>query len=239
MGLLYQETFQVKGYDVDKTGTIHIHRLVGLLLHVSGEQSKKVQSSDFDQAYLWFILQHDMNIYRLPRINEEISIETEAISYNAFFTYRRFRVYYKGELLVETMMKFAVVDKVERKLAKIEDWMVSVYQAKASKKVHKFAKVSLLENIETGQVYRACHSDIDMNHHVNNAVYVRWIFDSIAENYLEKYEPTKISIIYEREVLLAEEVFEKHGFDGEMSYHVVEKAGEISVKAKIEWVSKR
>lgn len=235
MGLMYQETVQIKGYDVDKTGTIHVHRLIGLLLYISGEQTKRVQSSNFNKDYLWFILQHDMTIHRLPRIHEEVSIETEATSYNTFFTYRRFRVYCQGELLVETMMKFAVVDKTERKLAKIEEWMVSAYQAEESKKIQKFDKIRLPEEFESYHMYRVCYSDIDVNQHVNNAVYVRWIMDSVAGNYLDTHTPSRISIVYEHEVLLGEEVVEKHQFDNETSYHVIEKGEDIAVKAKIEW----
>lgn len=237
MGLIYQETLQVKGYDVDKKGVIHVHRLVGLLLYVSSQQTKQLQTEQFDRAYLWFILQHDMTIHRLPRIDETIVIETEATSYNTFFTYRRFRVSVKDEVLVETEIKFAVVDKKERKLVKIEDWMVSDYQADASKKVQKFEKITLPEKMEKGLSYSVYNSDIDVNQHVNNAVYVRWIFDSLSSDVLEKYSPSTLSIAYEHEVLLGDEVFEKHVFESGVSYHVIEKNSVISAKCKIKWLA--
>ena len=38
------------------------------------------------------------------------------------------------------------------------------------------------------------HSDIDMNHHVNNANYIRWALDAVSEKFRQTHRLTDVSV---------------------------------------------
>ena len=68
--------------------------MILLSLQVSGMQSIELGVSDKDvlERYnlVWIITDYEIDVVRLPRFVEEITIETEALSYNRLFCYRRF-----------------------------------------------------------------------------------------------------------------------------------------------------
>lgn len=200
MGLIYRETVMIKGHEVDKYGRLSIPMLVRLLLYVSKQQTNQLENSQLvsQQQLAWFIVQHDLTIYQLPRVHDTVMIETEALAYNKFFTYRRFKVVKGQTILVETLMKFAIVNMETRKLARIAPEYIAGYQAEPATCLPKLTKVERIETFEAMTEYTIGYTDIDMNQHVNNAVYLEWIWNSLPQEYHVK-QPKQIAIVYENE----------------------------------------
>ena len=80
-------------------GHIKLPDVILLSLQVSGMQSIELGVSDKDVLdrynLVWIITDYDIEVVRLPRFAEEITIETEALSYNRLFCYRRFTIMMK------------------------------------------------------------------------------------------------------------------------------------------------
>ena len=59
-----------------------------------------VSDKDVLERYnlVWIITDYEIEVVRLPRFAEEITIETEALSYNRLFCYRRFTLYERSRL---------------------------------------------------------------------------------------------------------------------------------------------
>ncbi|MBS4762188.1 hypothetical protein KG089_05565 [Carnobacteriaceae bacterium zg-ZUI252] len=240
MGLIYSENFTIRHRDVDRFGKVTLSMLVRLLLEVSGQQTQNLIHQHgnpmADKNLTWFILQHDMDIHRLPTCDETITIETEALAYNRFFTHRQFRVWCNGELIVETMMRFAVVDMLERKLVRISPELVEHYQASEMTKLDAMVKIKRVENdpIKIND-YATYFSHIDMNQHVNNAVYVDWVVDSLDSAFLETHLPKKVSIVYENEVRLGDSITHELYEIDEMTIHHLKNGDKSAAKAQIHW----
>lgn len=240
MGLLYTEKYHVRGRDVDRNGVMSLATLARLLLQVSGQQTDDLNetygNAFQDSGLTWFILQHDMTITRLPQFNDVITIETEALAYNRFFTHRRFKVWCNEVLIVETLMRFAVVDIVERKLVRIQEKFVSHYQASLTPKLDAMTKFTKLESsLVSISHYETYYSHIDINQHVNNAVYLDWVVDSLDSEFLQTHTPKKVTIIYENEVRLGDKVSHTLYQDNCVTQHYLENEGKNIAKAQIEW----
>lgn len=73
----------------DMNGHIKLPDVILLSLQVSGMQSIELGVSDKaileDYNLVWIIAEYDIEVVRLPRFAEEITIETEALSYNRLF----------------------------------------------------------------------------------------------------------------------------------------------------------
>ena len=73
----------------DMNGHIKLPDVILLSLQVSGMQSIELGVSDKaileDYNLVWIITDYDIEVVRLPRFAEEITIETEALSYNRLF----------------------------------------------------------------------------------------------------------------------------------------------------------
>ena len=121
MGLTYQMKMKIPFDMADMNGHIKLPDVILLSLQVSGMQSIELGVSDKtileDYNLVWIITDYDIEVVRLPRFAEEITIETEALSYNRLFCYRRFTIYDEaGRDLIHMMATFVLMDRDSRKV---------------------------------------------------------------------------------------------------------------------------
>ena len=97
MGLTYQTKMKIPFDMADMNGHIKLPDVILLSLQVSGLQSIDLGISDQDMLekynLVWIITDYDIDVVRLPKFGEEMTIETEALSYNRLFCYRRCTVF--------------------------------------------------------------------------------------------------------------------------------------------------
>lgn len=134
MGLTYQMKMKIPFDMADMNGHIKLPDVILLSLQVSGMQSIELGVSDKaileDYNLVWIIAEYDIEVVRLPRFAEEITIETEALSYNRLFCYRCFTIYNEaGQELIHMMATFVLMDRDSRKVHAVEPEIVAPYQS--------------------------------------------------------------------------------------------------------------
>ena len=204
MGLTYQMKMKIPFDMADMNGHIKLPDVILLSLQVSGMQSIELGVSDKaileDYNLVWIITDYDIEVVRLPRFAEEITIETEALSYNRLFCYRRFTIYDEaGQDLIHMMATFVLMDRDSRKVHAVEPEIVSPYQSDFDKKLIRGPKYESLEE-PFSKDYHVRFYDLDMNGHVNNSKYLDWIFEVMGADFLTQYIPKKINLKYVKEV---------------------------------------
>ena len=205
MGLTYQMKMKIPFDMADMNGHIKLPDVILLSLQVSGMQSIELGVSDKDileeHNLVWIITEYDIEVARLPRFAEEITIETEALSYNRLFCYRRFTIYDEaGQELIHMMATFVLMDRDSRKVHAVEPEIVAPYQSDFDKKLIRGPKYESLEE-PFSKDYHVRFYDLDMNGHVNNSKYLDWIFEVMGADFLTQYIPKKINLKYVKEVL--------------------------------------
>ena len=204
MGLTYQMKMKIPFDMADMNGHIKLPDVILLSLQVSGMQSIELGVSDKaileDYNLVWIITDYDIEVVRLPRFAEEITIETEALSYNRLFCYRRFTIYDEaGQELIHMMATFVLMDRDSRKVHAVEPEIVAPYQSDFDKKRIRGPKYESLEE-PISKDYHVRFYDLDMNGHVNNSKYLDWIFEVMGADFLTQYIPKKINLKYVKEV---------------------------------------
>ncbi len=204
MGLTYQMKMKIPFDMADMNGHIKLPDVILLSLQVSGMQSIELGVSDKtileDYNLVWIITDYDIEVVRLPRFAEEITIETEALSYNRLFCYRRFTIYDEaGQDLIHMMATFVLMDRDSRKVHAVEPEIVAPYQSDFDKKLIRGPKYESLEE-PFSKDYHVRFYDLDMNGHVNNSKYLDWIFEVMGADFLTQYIPKKINLKYVKEV---------------------------------------
>ena len=204
MGLTYQMKMKIPFDMADMNGHIKLPDVILLSLQVSGMQSIELGVSDKaileNYNLVWIITDYDIEVARLPRFAEEITIETEALSYNRLFCYRRFTIYDEaGQELIHMMATFVLMDRDSRKVHAVEPEIVAPYQSDFDKKLIRGPKYESL-NEPISKDYHVRFYDLDMNGHVNNSKYLDWIFEVMGADFLTQYIPKKINLKYVKEV---------------------------------------
>ena len=239
MGLTYQMKMKIPFDMADMNGHIKLPDVILLSLQVSGMQSIELGVSDKaileNYNLVWIITDYDIEVVRLPRFAEEITIETEALSYNRLFCYRRFTIYDEaGQDLIHMMATFVLMDRDSRIVHAVEPEIVAPYQSEFDKKLIRGPKYESLEE-PISKDYHIRFYDLDMNGHVNNSKYLDWIFEVMGADFLTRYIPKKINLKYVKEVRpggLITSAVERSGLE---SKHEITSDGVTNAQAIITW----
>ena len=239
MGLTYQMKMKIPFDMADMNGHIKLPDVILLSLQVSGMQSIELGVSDKtileDYNLVWIITDYDIEVVRLPRFAEEITIETEALSYNRLFCYRRFTIYDEaGQELIHMMATFVLMDRDSRKVHAVEPEIVAPYQSDFDKKLIRGPKYESLEE-PISKDYHVRFYDLDMNGHVNNSKYLDWIFEVMGADFLTQYIPKKINLKYVKEVRPGGVITSAVERTGLESKHKITSDGATNAQAIITW----
>ena len=239
MGLTYQMKMKIPFDMADMNGHIKLPDVILLSLQVSGMQSIELGVSDKtileDYNLVWIITEYDIEVVRLPRFAEEITIETEALSYNRLFCYRRFTIYDEaGQDLIHMMATFVLMDRDSRKVQAVESEIVAPYQSEFDKKLIRGPKYANLE-APISKDYHVRFYDLDMNGHVNNSKYLDWIFEVMGAEFLTQYIPKKINLKYVKEVRPGGVITSAVERTGLESKHEITSDGATNAQAIITW----
>ena len=239
MGLTYQMKMKIPFDMADMNGHIKLPDVILLSLQVSGMQSIELGVSDKtileDYNLVWIITEYDIEVVRLPRFAEEITIETEALSYNRLFCYRRFTIYDEaGQELIHMMATFVLMDRDSRKVHAVESEIVAPYQSEFDKKLIRGPRYEPLEE-PVSKEYHVRFYDLDMNGHVNNSKYLDWIFEVMGADFLTQYIPKKINLKYVKEVRPGGVITSAVERTGLGSKHEITSDGSTNAQAIIIW----
>ena len=239
MGLTYQMKMKIPFDMADMNGHIKLPDVILLSLQVSGMQSIELGVSDKtileEYNLVWIITDYDIEVVRLPRFAEEITIETEALSYNRLFCYRRFTIYDEaGQELIHMMATFVLMDRDSRKVHAVEPEIVVPYQSDFDKKLIRGPKYESL-NESISKDYHVRFYDLDMNGHVNNSKYLDWIFEVMGADFLTQYIPKKINLKYVKEVRPGGVITSAVERTGLESKHEITSDGATNAQAIITW----
>lgn len=241
MGLTYQMKMKIPFDMADMNGHIKLPDVILLSLQVSGLQSIDLGISDkaMLEKYnlVWIITDYDINVVRLPKFGEEMTIETEALSYNRLFCYRRFTIYDEaGSAVINMLATFVLMDRDSRKVHAVEPKIVAPYEAEFSKKLIRGPKYPDLKE-PISKDYHVRFYDLDMNGHVNNSKYLDWIFEVMGADFLMKHIPRKIHLKYVKEVRPGGQITSSYDLEGLESNHQISSDGDINAQASIIWRS--
>ena len=239
MGLTYQMKMKIPFDMADMNGHIKLPDVILLSLQVSGMQSIELGVSDKvileEHNLVWIITDYDIEVVRLPRFAEEITIETEALSYNRLFCYRRFTIYDEvGQELIHMMATFVLMDRDSRKVHAVEPEIVAPYQSDFDKKLIRGPKYESLEE-PFSKDYHVRFYDLDMNGHVNNSKYLDWIFEVMGADFLTHYIPKKINLKYVKEVRPGGVITSAVERTGLETKHEITSDGITNAQAIITW----
>lgn len=204
-GRVFEQQHRVKYYECDTTQKLTLPMLINVALHASGVQGHRLGVGDdvvAEKGLAWIIIQYEVLVERMPDFFELITVTTQATSYNKLFCYRQFKLYgADNELCVTINSTFALIDTVNRKMARIPEDIVAPYEAPFSKKLIRTAKPDKVaeENFSSTD-YRVRYLDIDRNRHVNNSKYFEWTMDTLDYAFLTTHKLDYANIKFEKEV---------------------------------------
>lgn len=204
---MYTYKMKVSFSRLDKAGKVPWHEILNYLQDCSTFQS---ESLGVGVEHLkaknraWVLLAYKIQIVRELRLGEEIEIGTCPIDFGKVMATRQFFIKDKnGEFVVKAESIWSLIDINRRMPIRIGEEDTRKYEKETafdSIKVSRKIRFSGQKEIIGEHVVQGI--DIDTNGHVNNANYLRMIYDYIPNdaNY------NQIEIVYNKEALEGEKI---------------------------------
>ena len=172
----------------------------------------------------FLILDWNLEVKKRLCFNDTIKVITYALPVDkpSFNCYRNFEIYGENnELIAKATSKWLFYNFEQRKIVKLDLQTLNLFNPEGNlheteEKVTKIKEPTSYENMIE---YKVRRSDIDVNNHVNNLVYLKIANEILPDHVYFADEPNNLRITYKHQIRLGEVV--KIYYTMEENKHIV------------------
>lgn len=217
--------FQIKSYNSDLNGNLTLSSLFQFLQECAWDNARL---NNFGYEYLndrnafWVLSRILVQMDEYPKWKDEISIKTWPKGKDGFFALRDFEIKLNGRTIGRVTSSWLILDQTSHRPRKLDDFnFVHENFIQESAVDRKAEKVVFKDEPKEEDIRKVYNSDLDVNKHVNNATYVRWILDSYYSKNRKPISEFEINFISE---LMLNDTFSINSFiDKEDIFYVLKK----------------
>ncbi len=172
----------------------------------------------------FLILDWNLEVYNRLKFNDIVKVKTYALPIEkpCFHCYRNFDIYdANDELIAKATSKWLFYNFEQHRIVKLDEDMLKLFESegnlqKAEEKITKLQEPKTFEKMIEYQVQR---SNIDVNMHMNNLVYLKLANEILPEEVYFADELNNLRITYKHQIRLGQTV--KIYYTMEDSKHIV------------------
>ncbi|XP_051146064.1 palmitoyl-acyl carrier protein thioesterase, chloroplastic-like [Andrographis paniculata] len=213
---LYRQTVVVRSYEVGPDKTATIESILNLLQETALNHvwMSGLLGDGFGATHgmmrnnlIWVVSRMQVQVDHYPIWGEVMEIDTwvGASGKNGMRRDWLLRSKATGVVFARGTSTWVMMNRQTRRLSKMPDevraeispWFIAK-QAIEEDSPEKIDKVGENAQYERSNL-KPKRSDLDMNNHVNNVKYVRWMFETIPDEFLESHQLSEIILEYRRE----------------------------------------
>nr|MBI1230197.1 acyl-ACP thioesterase [Cytophagales bacterium] len=179
----YEKQFEVLSFQIDPGGLLRWSAMADLLQEIAWKHadSKDFGQNLFDQGYHWILSRMTIQVEKLPSWGEVITVKTAGRGINKLFALREFLVEdVAGNILATAMSAWLLLDSNSKRPKRPDDILPASLFPPQQKLLPE--KIAMPVQVTEGQDFIVRPSDLDMNNHVNNVSYIRWVEDFCGAN---------------------------------------------------------
>ena len=206
---VFSREFQVCGYDVDHNCRITVSKLLSMMHETAWSHVtylKKGWKELQEEGLFWAIAKLHLKIHKLPQWNDNIRVDTWAKARESIMFLRDYEVFSEtGELLCCAISEWMLVDYRANKIARLEKSSTHLdYPPDRMAFEGRVPRIPRLEFPKIPAFHPVLLSDLDMNQHVNNASYVRWVINQFSYDFYNQHQIKEAIISYTNQLKFGE-----------------------------------
>ncbi|MBQ9470154.1 MAG: hypothetical protein IJU72_04275 [Bacteroidales bacterium] len=199
-----QRELSVRSYEVDFHRELRLPALFNHLQEIAWEQVEGMGwgwQTLQQQGCLWVLSRIELEVHRMPRWTEVVTLTTWPRGVDGLFALRDFELHgHSGELLAAATSSWLVLNASTHRPMRIAQWFEGRAFAGYSALGHLAPKLSppttppdteLLHPVRVG--------DIDMNQHVNNVRYIDLACDMMPHEHWVRFTPRHLAVNFNAE----------------------------------------
>lgn len=175
--------YQVKSYQSDQNGLLKVDSLFHFMQEVAWDHAKENNfgyESLKEKNAFWVLSRVKVVVEKYPEWQDEITVRTWPKGTESFFAKRDFQFSHLGNKIINATSYWLIVDHNHRRPKKPSDFNLNEldyhpYEAMPDRLIK--ININMNASPKFSTTYSVLPSDMDVNHHVNNATYIRWFTD--------------------------------------------------------------
>ncbi len=219
-GTPYTTEFTVRFSETDRSGQLKPEALINYLEETALRQSESAGVGlDYyrKNSVIWLLHRFDISIDIMPGYGDRIVITTLPESVCKFFGYRSFTISLgdasdKDSSIIRAFSVWLFVDTRTKRPLRVSSDMKEAYGYTGLKE----EKIPVDEIPAPGDIFdekgfEVRHSDIDINRHVNNVIYINWAMEGLQDITLKPLSLKRLQVAWMKETLAGSEIILRTG----------------------------
>lgn len=237
---IYKIEQETPAYLCDRKDRLHPWAAVRLCQEISEAHSRAMgvgYEELMQRNRIWILSRAYYNIYKRPQAFEKIMLSTWSRGTDGLFAFRDYRMTNEaGETLLTGTTYWPMIDFTSRKPIRLKEIM-SHYECCTDEatdhSVLERLRLPDMTNPDGSFTQTAAFSMIDHAQHVNNAEYVRLVFDSLMQTNFDLDKPFSLEINYQHETQPGDTLTILRKQDNDATWIQISNSRGLSVMAKI------
>ena len=194
----------VKSYQCDRYGYL---RPIMLMNFLQGAAATHAQELGAGRTYCeshniaWVVTHNMVDIIELPKFKDEVVLKTWPSKHDGLRAYRDFEIRNKHDnrLMIRATSQWVLINLNTRRLLRLNDSLENWGSINERIWDIDFGKAPKFEPEKT-HIVKCRFDDIDVNQHINNAVYAVWATESVGFEFRNTHRLRGIEIYFEHEI---------------------------------------
>lgn len=205
------ENLRIKSYEIDSGGRLKIYSIMNYFQEIAGLNATELgwgYDVLSEKGLFWVLSRIGISITRIPGWGESVILTTWPVGVDKLFAVRDFRMSDgSGNELLSAVSAWLLLDRETRRPQKVGMLDDPLFQRGVEGNIRPTpGKLTAPGPLDLRYEKRISLSDLDVNDHVNNAEYSKWIVDSLAGDTGSPPTVNSIQVNYLEEALRGDTV---------------------------------
>lgn len=184
-GLQFHYPCEVGSYQVHPDGNLSLTSLADLFQETAWRHA---DSADFgrnlgEDDLMWALSRLDIRVNKFPKWGDKIHLFTGGRGADKLFAFREFLISDQNQqVLARGMSSWLLLNSISKRIQKPESVLPAALFDPTVKPAWQPSKISVSGDLITSEEVIVRLSDLDLNNHVNNTSYIRWVEDLLFDH---------------------------------------------------------
>lgn len=243
--LVFSRQHHIQGYEVGARRTAKFSTLLNQFQDIAESHAAELGVSlDALQkkGLLWVLSRYHIRMDALPTVGDTIEIQSWPSAWERLFAIRDFRVCGpSGEEIGVASSAWLVVQADSFRPVRGKDLLPEFRLHPERALAAEWKKIELPDSFDYRREYQVLHHDLDVNGHVNNAVYVIWALESAPESCWQTHRPMEleiqfVSMAFDQDQVRAETSVQQTGNTYTLHHRILKRSDQSElVRARSVW----
>lgn len=220
----YTQNILVKSYQCDRYGYL---RPIMLMNFLQGAAATHAEVLGAGRTYCeehniaWVVTHNMVDIIELPKFKDRVVLKTWPSYHNGLRSYRDYEIRSADDnrLMIRATSQWVLINLNTRRLLRLNDELPDWGSINERTWERDFDKAPKFDAEKT-HIIKCRFDDVDVNQHINNAVYAVWATESVGFEFRNTHTLSGIEIYFEHEIpAITPEVQIHVKLEPDTSYH--------------------